>query len=278
MKILPFEIPKPTKDALIYQEDREVVFFNKLHQHKEVQFSLIVKGSGTLLVGDTITRYESNQIICLGSNLPHLFKSTDSIEESIMITLFFNPEDFKQLFFELEDAKTLQPLFSELTFGFTVDNNEVLSSLFLKLKSAQKFERIIHFLNILNNLNQESRKLLSTFQQKKLYTDNEGKRMQNVISFTLNNYQRKIELAEIASVANLTKNAFCKYFKNRTNKSYIQFVNEIRVENACQLLIKDKDISVSEVAYKSGFVNLSNFNRTFKTIKSSTPIQFRKSM
>jgi AraC-like DNA-binding protein len=116
---------------------------------------------------------------------------------------------------------------------------------------------------------------LSTFVDTKKYSDTEGKRMRNVFDFTIENAHQKISLEDIASIANMTKNAFCKYFKKRTNKTYISFLTEVRIENACKLLKSDKDVSINEIAYKVGFNNISNFNRKYKEVKKMTPLKYR---
>lgn len=74
MKVLSFKIPKSEKDALIYQEDTGVAFYEQLHQHEEIQISYIIKGSGTLIVGDSISVFNENDIIVIGKNLPHVFE------------------------------------------------------------------------------------------------------------------------------------------------------------------------------------------------------------
>ena len=84
-------------------------------------------------------------------------------------------------------------------------------------------------------------KSLSSFIYDKKYTDNEGNRMRNVFEYTMNNFDKPISLNTIAEVANMTKNAFCKYFKKRTNKTYVQFLNELRLEHACKLLVAEND-------------------------------------
>lgn len=104
----------------------------------------------------------------------------------------------------------------------------------------------------------------------------EGKRMRTIFEYTLENYHQKITLQEVANKANMTKNAFCKYFKNRTNKTYFNFLNEIRIENASKLIMIKKEISINEIAYITGFNNISNFNRKFKEIKKMTPLNFKK--
>ena len=98
------------------------------------------------------------------------------------------------------------------------------------------------------------------------------------MSYTMNNFESEISLDAIAEKANMTKNAFCRYFKQRTNKTYFTFLNELRVENACKLLVSNKDISVKEVAYKCGYNSLSNFNRKFLAIKETTPLKYRNSV
>ena len=83
-------------------------------------------------------------------------------------------------------------------------------------------------------------------------------------------------MAKVADVASMTRNAFCKYFKKRTNKTYVQFLNEIRVEQACKLLLSQTDMNIAEIAEQCGFRNMSNFNRQFKSIKKMTPSQILK--
>ena len=100
--------------------------------------------------------------------------------------------------------------------------------------------------------------------------------MRDIFEFTLQNFDNTITLNQVADVANMTPNAFCRYFKQRTNKTYINFLLDIRIGNACKLLSKKTDLSIAEVSYKSGFNNLTNFNRKFRSIKGITPSAFRK--
>ena len=102
--------------------------------------------------------------------------------------------------------------------------------------------------------------------------------MSAVLEFTMNHFQQEISLSTISQEAAMTKNAFCKYFKKRTNKTYITFLNELRIEEASKLLQVEKDLSITEIAEACGFQNISNFNRKFKQIKGQTPRDFRKSL
>ncbi len=277
MKVYPFKIPKPGNNALIYQEDIEFVFYDKLHQHDEIQISFIEKGNGTLLVGDRISSYTKNDIIIIGSNLPHAFKSEPSSKnKSKMLSLFFTETSFGNSFFELDEFSEIKQFFSKSLQGLLIDNNkEGITKCFKKLKKATKLERFIVLLDILNLISRAKSEPISNFAYNKSYSDLEGKKMRDVFEYTIENYHTSIYLKDIANVANMTKNAFCKYFKRRTNKTYISFLTELRIENACKLIHSNEEISISEIAYKVGFNNMSNFNRKFKEIKKITPLKYR---
>ena len=277
MKVYPFKIPKPENNALIYQEDIEVVFYDKLHQHNEIQISFIEKGTGNLLVGDSVSSYSENDIFIFGSNLPHAFKSyKDAKETSKMMSLFFTETSFGNDFFKLNEFEEINLFFKKSLQGLKVETKkEAIIKLFLKLKNASKLERFILFLEILKAISISKTKSLTNFIYDKKYSDTEGTRMRNVFDYTLENANNQIYLNDIAAIANMTKNAFCKYFKRRTNKTYVSFLTEIRIENACKLLSSKKDLSVNEIAFQVGFNNISNFNRKFKEIKKVTPLKYK---
>ena len=277
MKVLPFKIPKPEFDALIFQEDKGALFFDKLHQHEEIQVSLVVEGEGTLIVGDTINYYKSGAILVIGSNLPHVFKSDTHVNKnSHMLTLFFTETSFGSTFFNLEELKELKPFFKRSKQGFKTNSHRtMITPLFERLEYASKLERFILLLELLKVLSKCSYKSLSSFIYNKTYTDIEGKRMRDVFEYTMNNYKKPISLTTVSDIANMTKNAFCKYFKKRTNKTYVTFLNELRIEHACKLLIANNNFPIAEIAELNGFQNISNFNRQFKTVKKMSPSEFK---
>lgn len=277
MKVYPFKIPKPNNNALIYQEDIEVVFYDKLHQHDEIQISYIEKGNGTLLVGNSFTNYYTGNVFVIGSNVPHAFKSdTTKNETSKMLTLFFTKESFGTSFFKLEEFEEIESFFVNSLHGFQVTSQLTeIKEIFNKLKKATKLERFIILIALLKLLSESDINLLSNYTYAKKLSDSEGKRMRKVFDYTLKNADQKISLDEIASVANMTKNAFCKFFKKRTNKTYINYLTELRIENACKILKSNKDMAIVDVAFKAGFYNISNFNRRFKELKKMTPLTFR---
>ena len=278
MKVLPFKIPKPEQNAIVFQIDHDEIFYDKLHQHEEIQLSLIVEGEGTLIVGDTINHYTKGDILVIGSNLPHVFKSdVNASKVSHMLTLFFSKSSFGNAFFEFEELKELEAFFKRSKHGFKVTSKQkAIKDLFFQLEKASKFNRFLILFQLLKLASTANYKSLSSYVYDKKITDNEGKRMRNVFEFTMNHFNSEITLDTISEVANMTNNAFCKYFKKRTNKTYFTFLNELRIEYACKLLVSNKESNIAEIAELSGFNNLSNFNRQFQIHKQQKPSGFKK--
>lgn len=277
MKVLPFKIPKPKQEALVYQEDREKYFYDQLHQHEELQISYIVKGSGTLVVGDSINTYNKNDILIIGGNIPHVFRSdVEASPNSIMYTLFFTKDAFGSTFFQISDMDASKDFFNRAEYGMKISHkHKKIVKLFHKLHNQTKIERIASLLKIVNETLYLDYNPLSSFVYGKKYTDDEGKRMRAVFEHAMENYHNQITLEEVAIKANMTKNAFCRYFKKRTNKTFFQFLIEMRIENACKLLYKNKEMSIATVSELCGFQNITNFNRKFKELKEITPSQYR---
>ncbi|MCH5719237.1 helix-turn-helix domain-containing protein [Niabella hibiscisoli] len=117
--------------------------------------------------------------------------------------------------------------------------------------------------------------LLASTGYKNTYQAKDSDRMDNVFKHIFCNFKSDIKLEEMASIANMNQQAFCRYFKSRTQKTLVEFVNNIRISHACKL-ISDGDYSITALAYECGFQSLSNFNRFFKEVKGLTPREYRK--
>ncbi|MEO8934119.1 MAG: AraC family transcriptional regulator [Xanthomarina sp.] len=278
MKVLPFKIPKPELDNLVYQVDLEPYFYDKLHQHEDIQLSLIMQGKGTLIVGDTINYYKTGDILIIGSQQPHVFQSDrELVEQSHMLTLFFTEDSFGSSFFKLEELNEIQGFFKRANHGFkATSNQEEIRLLFAQVEASSKLQRFIILLKLLKILSTCEYTSLSSFIYEKKFSVTEGERMRDVFDYTMTNFNKDISLNSVADVANMTKNAFCKYFKKYTNKTYMVFLNELRIEHACKHLLSNKEITIADVAYKVGFNNISNFNRQFKKVKNTTPWVYKQ--
>ena len=253
-------------------------FYEKLHQHEEIQLSYIIAGKGTFIVGDTIRDFQSDDVLLFGSNVPHVLKSDpENNQDSYMISVFFTRDSFGEHFFNLPKLKDAKRLFNDASLGIKFQEHQtVLKPLFQAILHQKSLKRFAAFFEILSILAESKYKTVSSFMNTKNYTDVEGKRMSAVFEFVMNHFDQKILLEEIATIASMTPNAFCKYFKQRTNKTFFKFLTEVRIENACTFLSNQQQIAIANIAHDCGFFNISNFNRKFKEIKGVTPTEFRK--
>ena len=281
MKIVPFQIPKNTEEAFRVQVDDLPHLYNHLHQHPEIQLTLIKESNGTLVAGDHVGTFHPGDVFVIGGNQPHVFRNDEKFfkkrSKAIAITIFFDEATFGENFWMVEEMKSLQPFLKSSSGGFRITGRKkkLLAERLLAIVNAKGIDRLIIFLEILKMLanRKEMHPLTKPVFQRNIKSY-DGNRLNKVIEFTFKEFQRTITLKEVAGLANLTPEAFCKYFKTRTRKTYINFLNEIRVNHACRLLTEDK--TIAGICYDCGFMNLSNFNRVFKKIKHMSPNEWRK--
>ncbi len=281
MKVVPFQIPKNTEEAFRVQVDELPHLYNHLHQHPEIQLTLIKESNGTLVAGDYVGPFHSGDVFVIGGNQPHVFRNDERFfkkrSKAVAITIFFDETTFGENFWLLEEMKSLQQFLKISSGGFRIigRKKKLLAEKILSIVNAKGIDRLITFLEILKMLvSRKDMHPLATPVIQRNIKSYDGSRLNKVIEFTFKEFQRPITLKEVAGLANLTPEAFCKYFKTRTRKTYINFLNEIRVNHACRLLTEDK--SISGICYDCGFMNLSNFNRIFKKIKHVSPGEWRK--
>ncbi len=276
MKVHPFQIPKRLHQNLLVQVDREMVFYNKLHQHAEIQFTLIVKGKGKLIVGDSVHPFEEGNFFVIAPHSPHLFKNDKTDEMAHKISLFFTETTFGKSFFKLPDLEELQPLLDISKEGFQViGNTEAIKKTMMLLPDLEKLDRFVYFFSLLKNLIYADKKTLTNFISQKKMGSSQGQRMQTIFDYVVTHFQNEIDLNTISGKVHMTPNAFCKFFKQHTNKTFFQFLIELRIEHACQLLNRSDDrLSILEISEQSGFSSISNFNRQFKKLKKVIPSRF----
>ncbi len=282
MKALPFKIPKAEQSSIHLQIDREMYFYDTLHQHPEVQLTFIESSSGTLIHGDYLGQFSAGDIYLVGSNVPHVFRNDDSYYENrksgaaVSKSIFFNWKSFGNAFIHLPETEEITTFLEDTARGIKVTGktaDEVRVNL-LEAFESHGINRLTLLFSILDTIRRSKDIVYLTAQSStKKVNEMEGKRLNDIFQFAMANYQRAIKLNEVASIANMSTSAFCRYFKQHTRKTFLDFLNEYRVSQACRLLMQE-DKSVAQVCYESGFSNLSNFNRKFKEIMKKTPRQF----
>jgi len=264
--------------------------YNELHYHPEIELIYIMEGHGVLLVGDKIEPVAAGDLLMIGGNLPHLcrfdshtFAYPSQRQGRIklplqLLTLHFNPDIFGAQFISLPENEYLRMVIRQAgnVLAFQGGLRTRLKVLLNQLLNAPASERIPLLMQLLAPIASE-REYRSINPQIQQHTFNAGDetRLTKIYLYTLNNFHRVITLKEIAAVIYMVPNAFCRYFKSRTRKTYSKFLLEIRVGHACKLL-KETDYSIVIISYESGFSNLSNFNRYFKRITGKKPLAVRK--
>ena len=275
MKAHPFKIPKPIYESLSVQIDQGNIFYNKLHQHEEIQISYIKAGKGKLLVADSVHRFKEGSIFIIGGHIPHLFQSREGSINSTMVSLFFNKGIFKDMFLNIPETEQLETFIEKTAIGIELHSKrKAVAQMAERMLVKDGLEKFILFLKLVKKINEAEISHLSEFKYPKKLSNEDGRRMQDVFDFVMSNFQKDITLDEVSKKAHMTTNSFCRFFKQRTNKTFFQFLIGLRIEHACQLLTTNKERPIAEVSLLSGFNSVSHFNRTFKKLKGITPSGF----
>lgn len=284
MKIIPFTIPVSGEQSIIVQEDREPHFYPHLHQHPEIQITWVRMGSGNLLVGEQVHRFEAEDVFVIGANQPHLFNSDPAYflpDSGLFIhalTLFFDPYKVGKIQQVLPELSEMGQLLKGFDRGMKVDalQKSQVIELLLKIQVARNLQRVAFFLELLECLHATDQPIFLSQQDTFSISESEGQRMSTIFQYLLQHYTEDLELEQVAAQVHLSPPAFCRYFKKHTRKTFTVFLNEIRINAACQLLKEDPSSTISSVAYSTGFNNIPHFNRTFKRVKGQKPNEWRK--
>jgi AraC-like DNA-binding protein len=255
----------------------ELPFFEfKWHYHPEYELTLIVKGKGMRLVGDSYLPFQAGDLVLLGSGIPHTWESDANSHETVVAVVIQFSEDFIVNFMNSEAFYKIKKLLQTSVRGLFFQNPLTMNieHQMMIIASEKGVKQITALLNVLNDLayqNHES--LASTFYSPKNSKENET-RINIVFNYIKQNAASTILLEQAAASVHLTTGAFCKFFKRMTGKTFSDYVNEIRIGNACNL-IAHTDKTITQIAIESGFENQTYFNRVFLKKKNCTPKQFR---
>lgn len=281
MKALPFKIPISGEESVVVEEDIQPHFYTYLHQHEEVQLTWILKGEGTLLAGNYTGNFGSGDIYWFGPNQPHVFRcdavyfqnKTRLKAQSISVFFKVDTAENKGLL-SLPELSELRKFSIRSAGGFRIEpeNYVALTESFLKVRVQHGLARLTAFMQMIDEVLHHSKHVaLSDEPIGSQMSEKEGSRMHSIFDYSLKNFHKNISVTEAADVVHMTPEAFCRFFKKHTRKTYVTFLNEVRVENACRKLKSGDDKLVAEIAYSCGFGNVSHFNRVFRKVTGKTP-------
>jgi AraC-like DNA-binding protein len=280
MKVLPFTIPVPHDHSIMVQEEVLPHFYTYLHRHAEIQITWIQKGEGTLLAGNNMHVFREGEIYMIGANLPHLFKSDpayflpESDKEVRAITIFFNPSGKLSALFALPEMKAVLAFIHQNPSGFKVPD-AMYTDIAKKITTiqhtggAEQLYRFVELLNVLSTVHDPQ--ALSSGSYAFSMTDPEGMRIASVYNYIMQNYASPLTLEDVAMQAHLTPTAFCRYFKKHTRHTLVNFINKVRINEACKMLVNGEAKSIATIAYSCGFNSITNFNYVFKSITGVSP-------
>ena len=261
MKPHLLKIPKEAGHSFSVRYDVVSHFYNKWHYHPELELVYIIEASGRQFIGDSIHHFKNNDLILVGSNLPHLWRCDEKFLEKgsklkvEAIIVHFMPDCFGPEFFRMPENAALLHLFQKAQMGIRIkdQSRDIVCGLMRRLVTAKNSERIILLLQILETIacSEQTKTICSeglSFQ----YSQSEANRLNNIYQYILTHFSGQLTLEEIAKIAHLTPNGFCRYFKSRIKKPFSKFLLEVRIGHACKLLAESEK-SVAEICYESGF-------------------------
>lgn len=279
-----FRLAKTSSKGFILEYQELDHMYDRLHYHPEIQLIYIVEGSGDLFAGDSFISYGPGDLFLLGPNQSHVFKSDPKYFEGSdelrckTLSVFFHEKSLGDGFFELEETTDIKKLIERSGRGIHFDSNisMIEGPKILNLLDQDGFDRLLSALSIFDRLSTTDHfEYLATMSTSVPLSDQKNRKVNKVFNYILDHFHEDIKLEDVANIANYSQAAFCHFFKEHTQKTFVQFLIEVRISNACKML-RNTDYNISQICYESGFNNVSNFNRQFKKLIKMSPSAYIK--
>jgi AraC-like DNA-binding protein len=264
-------------------ERHELEFGFHWHYHPEFELTLIINGSGQRLVGDGVADYYPGDLVLLGPNLSHSWRplpaATSGHKPQKAIVVQFSQAFLGEEFFELEEMRVVAQLLQRssrgLAFGHTQSGRRVARYL-SALPSQTPARRLTTLLAALVELADEcDAQVLSTVESQPCCRVADQRKIDEICHYLKENFAEEIKFAELSRLFRMDQAVLCRFFKRSTGRTMTEYINELRVSAAAQLLIHT-DESVLDIGFRVGFGNYSNFNRQFKRVKGFGPRTLRQ--
>ncbi|WP_431242898.1 AraC family transcriptional regulator [Flavobacterium sp. P21] len=284
MKIVKTTIASYTNTSLSVFSREESFFQSPFHSHPEFELVYILESHGKRIIGNSVESFQPGDMVFLGDDIPHVWLNDEIFYKGInslkakAIVIYFSRDLFGNSFYELPEAQEVKKFFAQAIKGVSItgETNALIAKKMSKLLKKKGFEVVMGLLEILFLLSKsKDLRYINDNSYVPVNEDNKNDRLAEVFKYVKSNYKEEISLDEISKIANLTPTSFCRMFKAKTKKPFVEYLNEIRVSNACKYLI-ETDLGISEIAYECGYKTASNFNKLFKKLIGTTPKEYRK--
>ncbi|MDC7998137.1 helix-turn-helix transcriptional regulator [Gilvibacter sediminis] len=247
------------------------------HFHPEIELVYVDKGSGKRHIGNHLSYYSEGDLVLIGSNVPH-FGFTDRLTgNSEEVVIQFNEDFLGPEFFEKPEMSQIKKLFKRGKQGivFYGETKEEIGKQISALTTMTPLNKLTGLLNILEQLSLSNQYELLNIDSVIIEAKpQDNNRLELLYDFVNKEYTRHIPLAEAANMVSMTEQAFSRFFKKKTGKTFTQFVNEHRLVHASRLLAEEP-MGITDICYDSGFNNFSHFNKLFKKFSGKSPSQYR---
>lgn len=272
--------PLTQNDCFTLFSRKKKKFDFPLHYHEEFELNLIINAPGAKrIVGNHIDQIDELELVLVGPNLYHAWFTHKCETEDIReLTIQFHKDLFDERFLRKNQLSFIRNMFEKAQRGilFSRDTIERLMPRLLQLEQKHGFDSVLELMSILHDLStSRNMQTLSDSTSNNEQFNYNSRRIEKVFEYMNAHYSRPITLLEVAKVANMPEASFSRFIKKRIGSTFVDSLNEIRLGHASRMLI-DTTYNIAEVAYKCGFNNISNFNRTFRKKKGCTPTEFRE--
>ncbi len=250
------------------------------HYHPELELVYVKGGSGKRHIGSHLSYFKDGELVLIGSNLPHQGFTERLCGKESETVIQMLPNFLGESFFDIPEMIGISKLFDRAKKGlvFGKEVQELVGEKIISLVDKSSFEQVLGLLDILKDLSlSEDYKILNADGFLMVAKPQDNDRLNKVLNYIKENFQDSISLEEICDMVGMTEPSFCRYFKKITAKTFTQFLNEYRLVHAAKLLA-EKQISITEVCFESGFSNYSHFVEKFKTFTGKSPSEYRKGL
>lgn len=282
MKLFKINRESPTATSFTVSETKEPHFLKTWHYHPELELVYILESSGTRFIGNSIAKFKAGELVLLGANLPHMWLNDtiyfdhNSSLKAKAIAVHFTEDFLGKDFFSVSEMTSIAKLLARAKRGVLFKNiNPSIIKRLQNLRKLSPFERTVGMLLVLQELTMAQQELINSEGYLISQNLDSNNRFSIVYEYVFKNFRDPIKLSEVASLIPMNPSSFSRLFSRFHKKSFIRYLNEIRIGYACKMLV-DQSNSISETCYSSGFNNLSNFNRQFKIITGKSPSEYAK--
>ncbi|OMP31938.1 AraC family transcriptional regulator [Mangrovimonas sp. DI 80] len=270
--------PLSPEDSFLVFDRIKNDFDFPIHFHPEYELNFISNGKGVKrVVGDSVEVIDDVELVLVGPNLHHGWLTHDCKSEAIHeVTIQFHENLLNKELLSRKIMKSIKDMFERSIHGILF-SKKTAAEIGERLGQVSKLDGMDYFLELVSILhdlaNSRNQRLLSTYTVNRDNFENSDK-IKIVYEFVQDNFEKKISLSEVAELVNMSNVSFNRFMKKRTGKTFVDYVNDVRIGYASMWLL-EKDMSISEIAFNSGFNNIANFNRVFKKLKNCTPSQYK---